>query len=173
MLLDSRCQTISAASAFFVLISSVVTCLALREFDSSLDSYEAMTTVPSTLLASTDRHLRALEIFKQGTRFNVELIKNIQTCLSSVAIIGSPGLSSDYHRTLNELVFYGWASGGHGILRSPKQPVVESSQFMNRYPINSRFLQDRQARTHAIERICSPSARICQPGSFELSIELF
>ncbi|KAL5616572.1 hypothetical protein FOBRF1_005320 [Fusarium oxysporum] len=173
MLLDSSCHTISAATAFLVLTSSVVTCLALREFDSSLDSHEAMATMPPTLLASADRHLRALETFKQGTRFDVELIKHIQTCLSSSATLGSPGLSSDYNRTLNELAFYRWASGGHGILRSPKQPVVESSQFMNRYPIDSRFLQDRQARTSAIERICSPNARICQPGCFELSIELF
>ncbi|KAH7218887.1 hypothetical protein DER44DRAFT_61275 [Fusarium oxysporum] len=173
MLLDSSCHTISAATAFLVLTSSVVTCLALREFDSSLDSHEAMATMPPTLLASADRHLRALETFKQGTRFDVELIKHIQTCLSSSATLGSLGLSSDYNRTLNELAFYRWASGGHGILRSPKQPVVESSQFMNRYPIDSRFLQDRQARTSAIERICSPNARICQPGCFELSIELF
>ncbi|KAF5654324.1 xylanolytic transcriptional activator xlnR [Fusarium sp. NRRL 25303] len=158
---------------FLVLTSSVVTCLALREVDGSLGSHEVMATMPPTLLASADRHLRALETFMKGTRFDVELIKHIQTCLSSSVMLGSPDSSSDYNRTLDELAFYRWASGGHGILRSPKQPVVESSQFMNRYPIHSRSLQDRQARTSAIERICSPNARICQPGYFELSIQLF
>ncbi|KAF5705231.1 xylanolytic transcriptional activator xlnR [Fusarium globosum] len=155
---------------FLVLTSSVVTCLALREFDGSLGSHEVMATMPPTLLASADRHLRALETFMKGTRFDVELIKHTQTCLSSSVMLGSPGSSSDYNRTLDELAFYRWASGGHGILRSPKQPVVESSQFMNRYPIHSRSLQDR---TSAIERLCSPNARICQPGYFEFSIQLF
>ncbi|CVK83939.1 uncharacterized protein FMAN_01185 [Fusarium mangiferae] len=173
MHLDSSCHTISAATVFLVLTSSVVTCLALREVDGSLGSHEVMATMPPTLLASADRHLRALETFMKGTRFDVELIKHIQTCLSSSVMLGSPGSSSDYNRTLDELAFYRWASGGHGILRSPKQPVVESSQFMNRYPVHSRSLQDRQARTSAIERICSPNARICQPGYFELSIQLF
>ncbi|KAK8011600.1 hypothetical protein PG990_010565 [Apiospora arundinis] len=176
LLLDPKCQTLSAATTFFILLSSVITCVALREFHQLPDLQEAgrsPSAAPVTLLDSADRHLQLLGSLIRGTRFDSDLINHAYDCLSSLTSSLTAESSVALHQAMAGLAAYQWSAGGHGVLPSPSVPAEDDWHRTSPALFKSRVLHDGDERLFAIQRLCSPGARICHPGCFELSIELF
>ncbi|WYZ43386.1 hypothetical protein EsH8_VI_001085 [Colletotrichum jinshuiense] len=170
--LDPNCNLLSPATCFFVILSSTITSVALRQFLYPLDRAGAQNvniTAPTTLLISAENHLRLLHCLFHTSRFTSSLISSVRDYLSALSESTTTENWAILNSALDELGHYRWCTGGRGVVRLSD---VTTEAIRNQGSGACASQPDHAQRLSAIESICSPKARICLPGCFEMSIRL-
>lgn len=179
--MDPEARKIAPATVYFILLSSVILSVALWQFSCHVIHDESTVMVydaPNQLLGCAASHLQVLVLkTAQESEHATGLVQSIHAILSSLC----SGLPVNVDGALDELAHFRWHEGGSGIRRLPRGAVgglvqVWSSglkgytaQPVQLPPIRS--MEMTESRKDAIRSLCSPAARICRPGCFDLSIQ--
>ncbi|KAH7127293.1 hypothetical protein EDB81DRAFT_140803 [Dactylonectria macrodidyma] len=177
--LDLGAQTLSPATVFFVLLSSIVTAVALWQFHVPLGEGQSTSIlgVPDSLFASVNAHLKLLNAFWQrDTRYDIDLIEAVFTILSTLSKNLDHENYTSLQASLVHLAHYRWCQGGLGINK-----LTESAVRSGWYPdhqhwqvyvqlVSSTIEADTHQRKMAIESLGRSDARVCQSGFFDLNI---
>lgn len=180
--LEPEALSLSAATVYLVLLSAAVVSVALLQFHSQIgseDSTMIMPEAPSTLLACATAHKNILQaVSAHKSRYPVELTQSVCSIISHLS---TDVFMVDLENALDEITRYRWCDGGMGIIRQEHGSdngliQIWSSRLQElvlcpkRLPSTDGVVSGMERRD-AIKSLCSPMARICRPGSFDLSIQ--
>lgn len=164
---------------FFVLLSSTVLIVALRQFDLELSGYSRTIVDDQSLYVlktTVAAHLRFLNALSGGeTRFDVDLITALRDLLVSIDGGHRHDEGSDGVSSLCIISHYRWSGQGTGITKMTEAAArknwcnasVPWERDMQLAQVAARDVDQRRA---AILALCHPDARICSPGCFDLNI---
>ncbi|QGA14829.1 hypothetical protein EYB26_002485 [Talaromyces marneffei] len=173
--LDPYLTCLSPASVYFVVLSSVIQCLALRQYISLADGLEnPAIVVPEKLDNSSRIHLKVLSLLHENVgRWEHPVVSEIYRLLlycTSQAL----DRSSTNHSKISALVLmqYRWCGHGTGILALSNTAALSEWTFP--VPPDEEIWSwngELEVTLYAVvTRLCDPTMRMCQPGYFDLSL---
>ncbi|KAH6642723.1 hypothetical protein C7974DRAFT_107724 [Boeremia exigua] len=178
--LDPELRYCSPATVQFVLISSTLTCTALRQFCPSLDlgfSRLLSPQPPENLLTSARLHSRFLRcLCKPATRFSSNLTQAVLDILDRLLSRDCECQDAGLAEALSVLSRYRWRANGSGIIPSSDDVALSEVGPNHLQPRPSLRLpalanaKDIAGRRAAIEAICRADVRVCTSGCFDLNI---
>ncbi|PVH75267.1 hypothetical protein DL98DRAFT_320101 [Cadophora sp. DSE1049] len=180
--LEPEALSLSSATVYFILLSSVVLSVALWQFHCQVGSENStiiMPDAPSALLACATAHQQVLQaVSAHKSRYPIDLTQSVCSIISHLS---TNGLLAEVDDALREVAHYRWCNGGMGIVRQDfgfeNGQVQIWSTLLQAYVRSPTKLPSADGvisgseRRDAIKSLCSPVARICRPGSFDLSIQ--
>lgn len=175
MQLNPGLTFLSPATIFFVLLSSAVQCLALRQYFPFPFQEEAPhygITVPQRLVESSRLHLRVLSTLSaHSDRWQHDLVMEIHRLLSYCTSRAQHHAGSqDQTFTATNLMRYRWCGSGTGIL--PLSPTAARQEWhFSSLPDEIWAWPSGQEEVlrNPVTELCDPSIRMCQPKYFDLS----
>ncbi|KUL83429.1 hypothetical protein ZTR_10964 [Talaromyces verruculosus] len=172
--LDPYLESISPATIIFLLHSTIVHAIALRQFFSDNSNQASLeSAVPAKLLRSSDHHHSLLSaITTHCKRYDIPIIEEIHTlllgCLARTAFRNMDARMI----SAQQLICYRWGGTGTGIIPLQRDEAVAAWQY-SASPSEEiwRDLPDNTDELRLlIENMCAPNMRICRNGYFDLSI---
>ncbi|KAL3487239.1 fungal-specific transcription factor domain-containing protein [Aspergillus germanicus] len=165
---------LSPATVLFILLSSAVQSLALRQYFpfQSHSSHDGL-TVPQRLFESSRLHLRALSTLStQAGRWQHELIAEVHRLLSycTSRVLHQADSQEPPFSAVN-LMRYRWCGSGSGVL--PLSPAAARQEWhfssLPESELWSGPTGDEEALRNVVAELCNPSARMCRSGYLDLS----
>lgn len=174
--LDPKARYISAATVYFLLLSSIVTAVALWQFHTPTeegDSTISLAQIPEPLQKVALSHMMILGVIieEAGTRFDIGLISsmnNILTCLCKN--LDHEDSWRLFTTALQTMARYRWCGRGRGVFAISEDEANLEWRYVDILPQSSASAFDILQRRAGIISLGDPEARICQPGFFDLSI---
>ncbi|KAE8165732.1 hypothetical protein BDV40DRAFT_297140 [Aspergillus tamarii] len=172
--LDPYLESLSPATIVFLLQSSTIHAIALRQFFSDNGNHALFENgVPVKLVRSSDHHhnlLSAVELHCK--RYDIPIIGEIRTLLSTCLSRAAFRNTDARIISTQQLMHYRWCGTGTGITPLQRDEAVRAWQ----YPISpgDELWQEPSEIRDELQRLigdlCAPNTRICRNGYFDLSI---
>ncbi|KAJ1715667.1 hypothetical protein NYO67_2146 [Aspergillus flavus] len=172
--LDPYLESLSPATIIFLLQSTTIHAIALRQFFSDNSNHALLENgVPAKLVRSSDHHhslLSAIELHCK--RYDIPIIGEIRTLLSTCLSRAAFRNTDARIISTQQLMHYRWCSTGTGIIHLQSDEAVAAWQ----YPVSpgEEFWQqpsdNRDELQPLIVDLCAPNTRLCRNGYFDLSI---
>ncbi|KAE8323146.1 hypothetical protein BDV39DRAFT_218046 [Aspergillus sergii] len=172
--LDPYLESLSPATVVFLLHSTAIHAIALRQFFSDNSNHALLENgVPAKLVRSSDHHhnlLSAIELHCK--RYDIPIVGEIRTLLSTCLSRAAFRNTDARITSAQQLMYYRWCSAGTGIIPLQRDEAAAAWQ----YPVSpgEEFWQEpsenRDELQHLIVDLCAPNTRICRNGYFDLSI---
>lgn len=172
--LDPYLESLSPATIIFLLQSTTIHAIALRQFFSDNSNHALLENgVPAKLVRSSDHHhslLSAIELHCK--RYDIPIIGEIRTLLSTCLSRAAFRNTDARIISTQQLMHYRWCSTGTGIIHLQRDEAVAAWQ----YPVSpgEEFWQqpsdNRDELQPLIVDLCAPNTRLCRNGYFDLSI---
>ncbi|EOA92091.1 uncharacterized protein SETTUDRAFT_178397 [Exserohilum turcica Et28A] len=161
MSLDKELTTLSPATAHMMILSSAISAVAMWLFHTPWGEKNMNTSMaermPATLTTCAESHRCALESLQRTSgRYRSEILDLVHKCLLVLAEGMTLATWTSLQTATQTLMSQG--SGAlHGIHSGPILPLLDAS--------NNVHCRD------ALNTLCDPAARACQPGYFDLNIQ--
>ncbi|RMZ42463.1 hypothetical protein CA14_002785 [Aspergillus flavus] len=172
--LDPYLESLSPATIIFLLQSTTIHAIALRQFFSDNSNHALLENgVPAKLVRSSDHHhslLSAIELHCK--RYDIPIIGEIRTLLSTCLSRAAFRNTDARIISTQQLMHYRWCSTGTGIIHLQRDEAVAAWQ----YPVSpgeelwQQPSDNRDELQPLIVDLCAPNTRLCRNGYFDLSI---
>ncbi|RAQ58686.1 hypothetical protein COH21_005612 [Aspergillus flavus] len=172
--LDPYLESLSPATIIFLLQSTTIHAIALRQFFSDNSNHALLENgVPAKLVRSSDHHhslLSAIELHCK--RYDIPIIGEIRTLLSTCLSRAAFRNTDARIISTQQLMHYRWCNTGTGIIHLQRVEAVAAWQ----YPVSpgeelwQQPSDNRDELQPLIVDLCAPNTRLCRNGYFDLSI---
>ena len=177
MRIDPTTLFVSPGTIFFILLSSVVQIVALRQWATPSNSISiSAPVIPENIRHSSSLHTQYLNCLKEhNRRFNHVVIEKVHNLLSQNGACKARNDTSPECNPLDVLMRYRWCEGGSGIDEMPESQARtlwnqgQRGRSYHQPPSGEDMHGAADVRTRIL-RLCGGYARLCQQGYFDLNI---
>lgn len=172
--LDPYLESLSPATIVFLLQSTLIHAIALRQFFSNKSNPASLeNAVPAKLVRSSHHHLNLLSAIKiHCKRYDIPIIEEIHTLLS--ACLSRAAFRNMDARIIptQQLMHYRWCGTGTGIIPLQRDEAVAAWQYSVSpgEEIWQEPSDNKDELQLLIVDLCAPNTRVCRNGYFDLSI---